>query len=420
MADETAASATARARGSSEDSDSVREVDNSVAASESLEGQSDLPAKSNQADRQETANAQKAKPGTEQIGPPRVVNVMAEAGPYKLSLDRVRRVVSRGHDEFPNGFPLFAGMQLNEESTSQQDANTSTAAGSISGGFGGSYIFKHPNLILDLGLKGSDASGKTKKICNVYGPIRAKDDAGREVVGSQAGPWLKLLVDGVDYRQETGRTAIHLALPTESKGARYLASIDGELLVADGTLQTLEFKGKELSKATTKKADKITARLDSVSASAAGIDVTIAVSPPLSNNDSKLDALRQEKDIRDLMKQDMLSNCPGRVSLVLVDSAGRSHYGKSEEQGNGSSSRSAGGSGSTSWSSSGETNGKKWSRGGSSSARKPNAAGLVDSRFHFAALPDGVEIKSITCVVTTCLSEPQRVPFHFEQVPLPE
>jgi beta-lactamase regulating signal transducer with metallopeptidase domain len=351
-------------------------------------------------------------------GKERGSNVTGTAGNYSLKVDRVRRVSSPSHDQFPNGFPLFAGMKLNEQSNVQQDVSGSSGGGAISGGVGGSYSYHRPNLILDVELTAAKR-GKKQLLCNVIGEVKAKDDQGREVMGSQAGPWLKLLVDGVDYQHGAGRTAIHLALPASSSDAVCLESVDGELLVAEGTLDRIEFKDRDLRKRTMKKGEHATARLDKIEQSSNGIEVTLAVSAPDQGPQTpKLEQLRQGKNMMDLMKQEMIRNSPGRVTLVMEDSEGRSHYGKSEEFGKGGDSSSAG---SSSWSSSGQSsNGVKWSRGGSSSTAQADEAGLVPAKYHFRSLPEGVEVKSIACVVMTCESEPKKVPFHLDDVALPE
>lgn len=358
--------------------------------------------------------------------------IVANSGPYTLTIDRVRRVVARGHDEFPNGFPIFAGMPLNEHSETHIDGNSSAGGGAISGGFGGTYTYKRPSLVLDVILTKGNAKSEPGEVCNVKGKFTGKDEQGLEVDGSQAAHWQKLLVDGVDYPMSTGRTAIHLALAGPSVNAKKLATLDGELLVAEGSVVPIEFSGRDLLKPATKRAGGLSARLEDIKRNPDGVEIQMAVSPPAQNQESKLDAIRRGANMTELMKKDMLAQSPGRVTVVMVDSRGESHYGQPENQGNSSGSRSSAGgissanssNGSTSrsfsWSSSGDNNGVKTSRVGSSNRPQPNSkTGLVSETYRFPPLPSGVDVAMATCVVTTCASEPKPVAFHFENVPIP-
>lgn len=47
-----------------------------------------------------------------------------------------------------------------------------------------------------------------------------------------------------------------------------------------------------------------------------------------------------------------------------------------------------------------------------------NGATMLTHNFGIAKLPEGVEVQSVTCTVTTCLRFPDVMPVRFRGVPL--
>jgi hypothetical protein len=309
---------------------------------------------------------------------------------------------------------------------------TSGGGGGSGGGSGGAFMA--PNLILDLSVKTSKSKGNQQLLCAIGGPVRAIDDQGR-ALSSPDGimPGMKQFMPGVDYSQEFDKTAIHLFLPPESRGSKYLQSLDCELQVAEGTVNQFAFSDDDISKKSVKHGEGLSAKVDDVTQSPDGVAVTIA-----------LEKKKKSKS--------------GLVAAVLIDSQGKKHFGEfvggndASETSSSGSNNTTNANGGSSWSShSGSSSGgssgggsfgpggtgtQTWKMGDSGAAGsndkktskdKKAADGKKASKeknawptvnFKFDSLPDGVSVKSINCTFGTFTTEPKTVPFHFDQIPL--
>jgi hypothetical protein len=355
-----------------------------------------------------------AKPAAEQV-----MKVEATSGRFKITVDRVRRDKDHMVSIVPSGFPLSGGKgSQNSETHSVPGGQTGGSTASMTGGDAGAFAI--PNLILDVGVKGPYTNKNQQLICTVNGKVRAVDDLGHAADSAGLPSWLRLQLSGVEYRQGSGRTAIHLALPESDPPARYLKSVDGDLLIAEATINQMTFQKRDLSRQTSKRAGEVSARLEHVSESSDGVDVTLAVSSSPSSHGNVNPMSNPMEDLQQMMR----ANAPGRVNVVLVDSEGKTHQAGGDPKksvapngmtfyGGGGGGGGGGGSSGGSWGSS-DSSGRHTKRSFSSTNSNPA------KDYHFDALPSGVTIKAITCTVTDITGEPQTVPFHFENIRLPE
>ena len=353
------------------------------------------------------------KPAASEPGEQRL-NVETTSGHFKVGVDRVRYVPGHTISMTPSGMPLSGGkMEQHVEEQAFPGGMARTATGGMGGGGGGAFTV--PNLVLDVVVKGPNLAKKHQLICAVEGKVRAVDDLGHEAESDGSPSWLKLQLQGVDYPQGSGRTAIHLYLP--SSEARYLKTVEGELLVADAAIDQLPFQGSDLTKRTSKRSGGFSARLDKVSDSSDGVDVTLAVSEPEKNED--IDATQNPMEA---MQKMMMADGPGRVSVTLIDSEGKTHSGtaagKNSTGANGAKSFGGGGSGGGGSTRSWRRVGQNGVSGGSYSSSKPKSG--TPQGYHFDILPAGVKIKTIVCTVSDISGTPKTVPFKFKDIRLPE
>jgi hypothetical protein len=303
------------------------------------------------------------------------------------------------------------------------------------GGWGGSYTV--PNLILDLGLQGQKSSGKMRWLCAVSGKIKATDDQGRALAGPDTAPGMKFEFQNTEYRNEPGRTSLHLYLPPEVlKDAKYLENISGDLLVAEGTVNRISFAGDDLTKSTTKKAEGISAQLEKVQSSPEGVELQLAVTlPPV-----KMPTIQERiKDINNPQAAMNLGNGT-QIAVTMIDSEGKTHSapakGKYAEGGNerknwnnkttrnlpGGGKITESGGGSSSGGSSGGSFGTMTGPGGSNpqswSSNANNDPNSPYESIKFSKLPEGVTVKSVSVTVSKCVGEPKTISFQFEHVPL--
>jgi beta-lactamase regulating signal transducer with metallopeptidase domain len=343
----------------------------------------------------------------------------ATSGQYKIVVDRVRREDNRRITMAPSGFPPFAGKGSQHTETKTfpgGQATTSTAAmGGASGG-----VFRIPNLILDVTVKEKRTDKRHQLVCTPIGKCKAIDDQGREADSEDSAGWLRLELEGVEYRRGPGQTALHLALADGDPPAKYLKSVDGELLVAEATVGKVAFQAKDLSRPTKKNANGVAVRLEKVTKSAEGVDVKLEVGPPPgahANADPMANPMAG-------FQRMMLANAPGRVSVVLEDSEGEMHAAsKQSQQGGGSSGGSSVSHSSGSWGGGGGgAGGGSWGAGGPHGKRSgtfSSGDSTPGQTFHFEALPEGVTIKAIHCKVTDFAGTPKAVPYHFENIQIP-
>jgi beta-lactamase regulating signal transducer with metallopeptidase domain len=362
-----------------------------------------------------------------------VMKVDSKSGPYKVTVDRVRREAGRKITMVESGFPPFFGNGGNGNSNGTQHSETKTfpggqaaASGAAMGGGGGMAggsggVFHVPNLILDVVVTGPKMDKKHQLLCTVHGAVKAVDDQGR-AADSPPDNWMRTELLGVEYKRGPGRMAIHLALAPGDPPARYLKSVDGELLVAEGIVNQMTFRSDELSHPAKKTVGGVSVHLEKVSQSTDGIDVTLGALPAKANNVNPMNNPMEH------MQRRMLANAPGRVKLVIEDSDGEMHAvkntsqhisgsngGSSFESGSSSGSGSFGG-GSSGGSSGGSGGGPNGKQGGSISSGGSPGQGTV---YHFDPLPEGVSIKAIHCRVTDFVDAPKAIPFHLENIQLP-
>jgi hypothetical protein len=350
------------------------------------------------------------------------------------------------------------------------------AGGGGSGGGSGGAFFA-PNLIIDLELTLPSLKGKQQLICCLSSKPHAEDDQGRVVEGPDAIPGRKWVIPGVDYRQEPNRTAVHLYLPPESQDSKYLQSLEGELLVAKGTVNQFTFSESELAQPTIKRSEGMSARVEKVSSTPKGVAVVVALSPPvsksaeeakqrkrmeaMSHSDDSNENMSPQEHMRRFMESSKKmagrnpmesrgEHNPRIVGLTMLDSQGNKHSGLlvASKAGSSSSGKTSfesrngsggGSSGGASWGSSSKSGsgGSSWGPGGAdkktwSSDDDAEPAGSNENKgsngkntwptatFQFDPLPDGVKAKSITCTVSTCTTEPKLISFRFDRVPLAE
>jgi hypothetical protein len=337
----------------------------------------------------------------------RNVNVHGKAGPFTVTVDRVRWDFGQGMSLGMSGFPMIGGNRmLNSDRKNTERGTFGTMTGSITNGISGAFM--RPNLLLDVEVKGPKYLGKRQLLCTVNGKVTGEDDQGRPVespdlLGSQ-----RLKLPGVIYREGEGRTTIHLFVPQAMPKAKSLRFVQGELLLAQGTVAELTFVGDELLQSATKRAGGVSIRLEKISQTQEGIDVTLAASPST--------AMRRARNPLEHLQEMMGSQ--GRINAVLEDTQGGIHSvadsSKTVQLGNGMTvTTSGGGSGMTM-----SSQGMSWSgsddRGGLTTYEN-----WPSQDFHFDPLPEGVKIKAIRCAVTDRIGEPKTVSFRLENIPLP-
>ena len=354
------------------------------------------------------------KPAASTPGEQRM-NVETTSGPFKIAIDRVRYLPGHMISMVPSGMPLSGGKgEQHVEEQSFEGGTGRTATATMGGGSGGAFTI--PNLVLDIVVKAQKAAKKQHLLCAVEGKVRAVDDLGHDAESDGSPSWLKLQLQDVDYPQGSGRTAIHLYLPSSDPEARYLKTVEGELVVALATVNQVTFQGNDLTRKTSKRSGGFSARLDKINDSGDGINVTLAISEPA----EKHEEINPMQNPMESLQRMMLGNAPGRVSVTLVDSEGKTHMAAANPKGsagpNGAtfSGGGTGGSSGGSWGSSGP-NGH---RSGSFSSSKSKSNKPQD--YHFDILPAGVKVKAITCTVTDITGAPKTVSFKFENVRLPE
>ncbi len=250
-------------------------------------------------------------------------------------------------------------------------------SGSSGGGASGGQLTV-PNLILDVAVQPRGPGAKRPFLCAPNGQIRGTDDRGAKIESPDLPPHLGVRLHGVEYRKGDGRTAIHVYLPEASPPAKALARLEGELLVAEGTIRDVAFSGAELSRPTTKRAGNVTVRLDTVRQSEKGIEVEVSVSPPTGTSSPN-----------PIERMQAMQGLQARLSLTLTDGEGRVH----------------------------EPSGSSGGGGGSSSSGRIE---MMTSRFNFAPLPSSATPQAVTCTITDRTGEPVVVPFRFTNIPLPE
>jgi hypothetical protein len=128
-------------------------------------------------------------------------------------------------------------------------------------------------------VKGSKFLGKRQLLCTVNGKVTGEDDQGRPVESPDLPASQRLELPGVVYREGDGRTTIHLYVPQAMPKAKSLRFVQGELLLAQGTVAEVTFKEGALSQSATKRAGGVSIRLEKISPTREGIDVTLAASP---------------------------------------------------------------------------------------------------------------------------------------------
>ncbi len=361
-----------------------------------------------------------AKPAANAPGEQRV-NVESTSGPFKVAVDRVRYVPGHMPSMVPSGIPLEPGKPgLHVEQHLFPGGMAGGAAGGMGGGGGGA--FNIPNLILNVVVKPPLAAKKHTLLCAVEGKVRAIDDQGHEAGSDGMPSWAKLQLQEVDYPQGSGRVAIHLYLSPSAPEARYLKTVEGKLVVADATADQITFQGSDLTHRTKKRSGGMSARLDKVEDGSEGVVATITLSEA-----ERHDEADDTENPMAAMQRMMMAIRPGRVSVTLLDSEGKTHT--AEPQGN----RSGGGNGGAVFGGGAGGGGgggttritKSWGRSGphgfsrgSFSSSEPDAS--TPREYHFGVLPAGVKPKAITCSVTDIVGKPKTVPFKFKDIRLPE
>jgi beta-lactamase regulating signal transducer with metallopeptidase domain len=339
---------------------------------------------------------------------PRIVEqktgIQTAARPFTITADRVRRVEgdSLAISAVPSGLPLTdkaAFLDWDRESSL-------------------------PNLCLDLLVQGPKSNPKHRWFCNVAGPLHALDDLGRPLVSPDQQGVHRLLIRGLDYPEGDGRMTLHLRLPSESRGAKRIRSIEGTLLIAEGKVHCVVFQEsdilplltrrpnespKPLTKEFPSKDGKAALILTEIEQAADGLNILLAVpwTPPKK--------IKQEGSPEYLR---ILLNAFSRINLTLTDSLGERHtaaycpgYGPSGE-GRGPTISVC--DGKVRW-----TSGLWASRPAYPCSLHRFRNPCLMHQFHFDPLPAGITVKSMTCTITECPDPPQTVPFRLENVPLP-
>jgi beta-lactamase regulating signal transducer with metallopeptidase domain len=352
-------------------------------------------------------------------------NSKSTSGKYTIVVDRIRREDNRTITMVPTGFPLFLPGQGTQHTETKNFAGgqTTTSSATMGGGATGGGAFRVPNLVLDVAVTSKKLDKTHQILCTPIGKVKAVDDQGHEADSQDSPGWMRLELAGVEYNRGPGRTALHIFLEDGDPPARYLKSVDGQLLVAEAIVGNVTFQGKDLSRPTKKSANGVAVKLEKVAQSPEGIEVKLAAAPPAAARDN----VNPMANPMEHLQRSMLANSGGRLSVTVEDSEGETHSPKSTQDGggNGSSSFSnfnsggGGGGGGSSHSSGG------WSVGGPGGQRSGNfsSGGPNDSTpsqtFQFDALPEGVKIKAIHCKVTDFTEPPKAVPYHFKDIQLP-
>jgi hypothetical protein len=395
------------------------------------------------------------------------------SGPYTIVVDRARWDFGKGVGMAPSGLPMQMPMQTFEKSqmntfgdhkqggtpqapTSTMTSGMSSGTGGGGGGGGGwGGTFTRPNLILDVKVqltskgdspifsaeKLGQSPGRRQLICVPKDKVRALDDQGRQLDSTTDPPSMRTVLPGVEYPQGDGRMALHLYVPL-NPAARYIQSIDGDMLVAEASVRSAKFQGADLTKATTKRAGAGPVRLSKLQRSSEGIEAGI-IAPPIGTSRP------QSMNLMDRLRE---QRTRPQVTVELEDSNGGIHSpvsSSAEEQTNDESSSTqqlpGGGSSTTtthqsggmmsgSYSSSGSSGGGSFGMGSGGTNQPPkkgvqegaNLTGwksphesLPATNFRFDPLPDGIKVKSIRCTITEGVSAPKTVPFHLENIRLP-
>jgi hypothetical protein len=351
--------------------------------------------------------AEPRKRNSEKNPPERVAVAKTASGPFTILVDRVRWFSGLGISMAPSGFPPVPDNTFVQ--SEQKNTGNGMVGGTSAGMSGGSAgAFPQPNLILDVLVKGPKTSAKSQLACLVKGKVRASDDLGRPAESPETPVWLRLSLPGVDYPQGSGRTAVHLALPELQPQAHYLQSVDGELLVAEAAINNVAFTKADLKNSAVKRAGGISVRLNQFRQTKNGIDVTLSASPP--------PGARMQNPMEQMMSM-MASQ--GRLSAVLEDDKGGLHpvadNNKTTTLPNGTRVAAGGGGGGSGMTSGGTA----W--GGPGGMMGQNSFESWPTQdFHFDPLPKGLKVKAIRCTVTDHTGPPQTVPFHLENIRLPE
>jgi tetratricopeptide (TPR) repeat protein len=360
---------------------------------------------------------------------------------YNIKIDRIQRCPSSRHDTEMTGFPMIP-QQTSGDSWSDERSNnesktipgvgsgraqgfTSAGGGGMGGGIGGSYTA--PNLALQVKVDHPNTPKGRILLCEVDGKVTAHDNQGHELTSPGFPASLRMRMQGIDYPEGSGRTAIHLYQPKESLGADSLQSVEGHLLLLEAKQTRFEFTGEELLHATTKKNGSMAVQLMNVKNTADGSDVTVAVAPT---------PLKKPMDPSERMRR--LQSSQGRLAVVLVDTDGRIYPPAQTQSGSsGSSQRSGGSSSGMSWGSASGSGHASWGPGGSgrssSGGSGPGMSGSVGSELspqetherwpttvcRFAPLPTGAKLKAVRCTITDQVGEPRSVAFSLKDIPLP-
>lgn len=366
----------------------------------------------------------------EMKGSERIVDVKTTSGPYMITVDRVRRDNGRGGTSLSHsGFPMTP-MRTFQNTTSKSKRNrdsggsnntmteseTGASTSAMGSAGGGGFVFKRPNLILDVEvINTKPRERKQQLVCAVNGRVRGEDDQGNELESPDTPAAMGVELLGVPYRRGDGRTAIHLFQPGSGAEAESIRFIEGELLVADGIVGQITFDGKELMRPTSKTENGVTVNTGKFRKTPKGIKLTLGVSPsPMQTARTPFEEMQHFVSAR------------GRIKVEMEDSRGKIHdvVDVNQSRKSGSTGESSGG-GSSSWSSSSH------SSSGSSDDDMDDAddtddmniatdEGLDTIDLRFDPLPDGVEVKSVTCTITDIIGRPKPVPFRLENIPLPE
>jgi hypothetical protein len=392
---------------------------------------------------------------SEKKQPERAIQAKTTSGPFTIIVDRVRWDFGKGISMAPSGLPMQMQKTFEKNETNvfedhkpggTPDAPTATvtrgmtSSGGAGGGGGMGGAFLRPNLILDVEVKNPKLTGSRQLICMAKEKVRAQDDLGRQLDSADLGPPMRMVLPGVEYPQGNGRMALHLYVPLDP-AARYIQSIEGDLVVAEGSISNATFKGPDLTKQTPKRPGGGAVRLSRLQQSGEGIDVGIIAPPP---NASKAQS--------PLERMQSMMGSGDRISVVLEDSNGELHpsVGSSmEDRSNNSSSetkklpgggtstttihRSSSGGMMSGSSSGGGSGGGTFNMGSGGMNPKPKKTGpsgpvtgwksprenLPTQNFHFDPLPEGVKVKAIRCTITDGVGPAKSIPFRLENIRLP-
>ncbi len=374
--------------------------------------------------------AAEAAEEAEEAAADRFQPVRAAAGKYTVAVDHVRP--AHGESTMrPSGFPMIPQETSHNVRSGQSKGGSWSGGGAtMGGGHGGSYL--KPNLILDVKVEPAKQRKGKWLLAAVNGKVHARDEHGNELDSPPTPAMWQHRFTEMDYPEGSGRTAIHLHRPRDA--GNYIRSLEGELLVIEAKRRQFVFKGKELSRKTTKRDGNVTVVLDKVTRTPEGIDVAVAASPA---------PLKDPRDPFERMQRMITSR--NRVNVTLEDTQGRTYQptqidsdsggSRSWKKGNasgGTSWGSSSGSGGASWGPGGSGR-KSWSSGGGSGSPTPATShsfgggrtqhekhqSRPTQKLHFDLLPKGAKLKAVRCTVTDHLGKPEAVAFRLEGIPLP-